>query len=109
MLTVRKAAVLLDVHPETLRRAIRAGKLACYKPGRCARISEQQLQAYLDAHLCPARDQTDPVSNGENSDGISPGGTEMHVAAFQLARRMNAALDKPSRISRPELSVVRSS
>ena len=107
MLTVRKAAVLLDVHPETLRRAIRAGKLACYKPGRCARITEAQLQAYLDAHLCPARDQTDPNSNGENSDGTSSGGMETNVAAFRLAQRMNAALDKPSRISRLGLTLIR--
>ena len=106
MLTVRKAAALLDMHPETLRRAIRAGKLACYKPGRCARITETQLQAYLDAHLCPARDQTDPASNGESSDGTSSAGMQTSVAAFQLGRRKNAALDRHLPILKPDLKVV---
>jgi excisionase family DNA binding protein len=87
MMSIAKVAAQIDCHPETLRRAIRAGKLACYKLGRCTRITQEQLQAYLDAALCPAVDQTDPAADE---------GVRSFLDEFRWQRRMEAALDKSS-------------
>ena len=45
LMTITEAADSVDVHPETLRRAIR--QLACYRLGGCTRISPEQLNEYL--------------------------------------------------------------
>ncbi len=109
LLTVAAAAEFLGCHPETLRRAIRARRLPCYRFGGCTRISSGQLRAYLEDALCPVRDRKDPSSSGTEPNGQSSGGKTDRVAEFQQARRMNAALDNPSRISKPNLNVIRSS
>lgn len=104
--TTASAAAALGYHVETIRRAIRAGKLACYRPGRNARIAPEHLDAWLKASECPARDPNDPLSNDTEADGQSSGGMAASVAEFRLEQRMNKALDAPSRTSRPDLSVV---
>lgn len=106
LFTIPAAAARLSVHPETLRRAIRAGTLSCYRIGGCIRISDDQLTAYLDSALCPARAPTDHGLSDTEASGPSPSGTGIDVAGFQQARRTNAALDNPSRISKPRLSVI---
>lgn len=43
-----EAAELLNVHVETVRRAIRSGALRCYRIGpRTTRVSSEQLAEYL--------------------------------------------------------------
>jgi excisionase family DNA binding protein len=54
LMTVAGAAAALTRHPETVRRAIRAGRLGCYRIGGCTRISPEQLEAYLTASELPA-------------------------------------------------------
>jgi excisionase family DNA binding protein len=99
LMTVNGAAEQIGCHPETIRRAIRTGRLACYRMRGCTRIAPEHLQAYLDASLCPARDQQDHDSNSTAANGTSRGGREMSVSDFRQARRIRAALDRPSRIS----------
>jgi excisionase family DNA binding protein len=94
VMSLAAAASMLQVHPETLRRAIRAGKLTAYKVGRVARVSHDQIQSYLDASLCQDQDPMDLSSNGGKTGGTSQLGSEENVAAFRLERRMNALLDK---------------
>lgn len=106
LLTAAAAATQLGCHPETIRRAIRAGALACYRLGGCTRIAPEQLAAYLERHRCPARDPQDPSSNSAAASGASSGGTEASVAGFRQGRRTRRALDRASRISKPALSVV---
>jgi excisionase family DNA binding protein len=107
--TTATAAAALGYHVETVRRAIREGRLACYRPGRAARISEEHLQAWLKASECPARDPQDQSSNGTEADGASSGGTMDLGAELRQERRMNQALEGSSRTSKPSLSVVPSS
>ncbi len=107
LMTVAAAAAELDCHPETLRRAIRAGRLSCYRMGGCTRIAPEHLTAYLEDHLCPARDPMDQSSNGAGASG-TPSGGKMDIAeGLRLERRMTRALDRPSRTSSPDLSVIR--
>lgn len=47
--TIKEAADLLKVHPETLRRAIKAGKLKAALFGRDFRISRQDLSEFYRA------------------------------------------------------------
>ena len=107
LLTVTRAAHSLGCHPETLRRAIRRGDLSCYKFGGCIRVSPEQLQAYLDTALCPARGPKNPNSNNTGEDGTSSGGKAERVGEFRRERRMESALDSPLRTSKPNLNVVR--
>lgn len=50
---------LLGLHPDTLRRDIRNGKLEAYRRPRATRISRPALQAYLDRFKSPMIDSTD--------------------------------------------------
>ena len=109
LFTVDSAAAQLDCHPETLRRAIRRGDLACYRIGGCTRIAPEHLTAYLEASLCPARAPQDPSLSGTAASGPSAGGTQDAVDTFRQARRTRAALDKPWRTTKPSLSVIPSS
>src|SRR6185312_13526355 len=109
LMTVETVASQLDVHPETLRRAIRSGKLACYRLSGCIRIAPEQLAAYLESHLCPVQGQIALPSRSIEGSGISSGGTEMRAAGFRQERRTQRALDKASRTLNPVLSVVRRS
>jgi excisionase family DNA binding protein len=107
LLTTGEAAASLGCHPETLRRAIRNGTLTCYRFGGCVRLSPDHLKAFMDKALCPARDPNEQSLNDTEADGASSGGTVERVAAFRREQRMNAALDSPSRISKPSLNVIR--
>lgn len=71
LLTVEAAAHQLGVHPETVRRAIRSKKLACYRFAGCIRVSPDHLTAYLETHLCPAQGQTVPSSTGAVESGLT--------------------------------------
>lgn len=44
---VETVAASLDVHPKTLYRAIRDGKLECVRIGRAVRVTRDQLDRYL--------------------------------------------------------------
>ena len=97
LLTVEAAAQHLGCHPETIRRAIRTRKLACYRLSGCIRIAPDHLTAYLESNLCPAQGQTAPRSSNTAASGSSSGTTtEERVAAFQQARRIKSAVNKPT-------------
>ncbi|GBQ82292.1 hypothetical protein AA13595_0883 [Gluconacetobacter johannae DSM 13595] len=56
LMTIAQAAALLGLHPETLRRDIRSGKLEAYRRPRATRISRPALQAYLEQFRSPMID-----------------------------------------------------
>ncbi len=62
LFTVEVVAGQFGVHPETIRRAIRSGRMGCYRLGGCIRVSADQLAAYLEASLCSSRKQDLPTS-----------------------------------------------
>jgi excisionase family DNA binding protein len=94
LMTVARVAAQLDCHPETIRRAIREGRLACYRMRGCTRISPEHLQAYLDAFECRALDQIPQHLNSVAGGGKSSGGMAASAAASRLERRMRLALAK---------------
>ena len=46
-LTAEKAAAILDVTPQMIRKLCRGGQLPFYKVGRCIRIARPDFEAYL--------------------------------------------------------------
>ena len=46
-LTAEKAAAILDVTPQMIRKLCRAGQLPFYKVGRCIRIARPDFEGYL--------------------------------------------------------------
>jgi excisionase family DNA binding protein len=50
-LSIKEAAVVLDVHEMTVRRLIKAGKLAAFRVGRIIRIRRGSLAEYSRANL----------------------------------------------------------
>lgn len=109
LLTIEQVAERIGLHPETLRRAVRAGKLGCYRLQGCIRIAPAQLDAYLQENLCPAHVPTDPLSKPERACSTLLGSTETSVSAYRQARRTRLSLDKALRTSKPSLSVVQPS
>jgi excisionase family DNA binding protein len=49
VLSIKDAATILDVHPDTIRRAIKAGKLKAAKIGRDYKIAKSELDRYFQA------------------------------------------------------------
>lgn len=47
MLNIDEAAAVLRVHPETLRRFIREGKISAYKIGRRKLISKNEMKKFI--------------------------------------------------------------
>ncbi|MDO4532583.1 MAG: helix-turn-helix domain-containing protein [Coriobacteriia bacterium] len=45
---VEEVAELWGVSPRTIRREIQAGRLGCVKVGRCVRVSDAQIAAYVE-------------------------------------------------------------
>ena len=48
--TIEEVAAILRVNPATVRQLIASGELNATKVGRQYRISEQQLQDYINRH-----------------------------------------------------------
>lgn len=109
LLTVAEVAERFKLSAETVRRAIRTERLACYRVLGCTRISPADLAAYLESARCPASDLQTPNSASTAASGASSGGTAAPVAAYQQGRRTQRALDRASRTSKPALSVVQRS
>ncbi|MBW1693932.1 MAG: helix-turn-helix domain-containing protein [Deltaproteobacteria bacterium] len=47
--SIKNAATILDVHPDTIRRAIKAKKLKAAKIGRDYKIAKSELDRYFQA------------------------------------------------------------
>lgn len=94
LLTVRKVASEIDVCPETIRRAIRTGRLAAYRHPSGYRVSTVDLQAYMDTYHCPASEMTSRTLSYVGANGRSYGGKADKESAFRLAQRTRNALAK---------------
>ena len=49
VLSIKDAATILDVHPDTIRRAIKAGKLKAAQIGRDYKIAKSELDRFFQA------------------------------------------------------------
>ena len=47
--SLKEVASILGVHPETIRRAVKAGKLKAAKIGKDYRIAKSELERYFQA------------------------------------------------------------
>lgn len=94
LLTVRAAASIVGYHPETIRKAIREGRLEAYRRPRATRIEPNALRTYMELYLCPAKDPIDHFSNYTAERTTSSGGRAARDGAPRRVMRMNAALDR---------------
>lgn len=94
LLTVNAAASILGYSPETIRRAIRGGRLEAYRRPRGTRIEPDALRTYMELYLCPAKDLTAHSSNYIAVTTASSGGKAAKDGAPRQAMRMSAALDR---------------
>ena len=106
LLTVEEVADRLRCNPETVYRAVRARRLACYRVQSCIRIAPDDLTAYLESTRCPALDQSAPSLSSGVASGASSGGTETHADEFRRGQAIRSSLDRASRTLNPALSVV---
>ncbi|TVQ96269.1 MAG: DNA-binding protein [Deltaproteobacteria bacterium] len=84
--SIREAAALLNLHPETLRRAVRRGELTVARiGGRILRVSAIELERWwqtngggelfaVSAEAPAARDESSPGSPAEDTSGVRPRG-----------------------------------
>ncbi|WP_394356096.1 helix-turn-helix domain-containing protein [Brytella acorum] len=87
-LRVSEAAALVRRHPETLRRAIREGRLTAWRQPGCTLVSVEALMVFMEGFLCPAREMKNPISNPGAGNGVSSGGKRENDVDFRLAQRM---------------------
>lgn len=60
MLPIGDVAKRLGVSLSMAHKLVRSGEIASYRFGGCRRVSERQLQAYIESCLA---DEQDPVTN----------------------------------------------
>jgi excisionase family DNA binding protein len=106
LMTPTEVATELGCHPETIRRALRRGDLACFRMRGVTRIAPEHLNAYLETSLCPVSRMNSLTSNGDAEVGQSSGGKLDVASEFRLERRMRASLDKRSLTMRPGLKLI---
>lgn len=90
MYTVAEVAHLLRLHPKTVLRHIRSGKLAAERAGRAWRISQPALRAYTHAELAEpeARAPARPLAERIRVSAA----IEIPEGAAEDAQRLNASL-----------------
>lgn len=64
-LTINKTAILLNVHPATVRRMLKSGKLHGIKNGRLTRVFQWSLDQYLieNTTVPDSQDAIEPAHN----------------------------------------------
>lgn len=62
MYTVSKVSEILDLHPKTVRRFIREGKIRATRIGREWRVSKADLQQFAHAELAQAPEEPQPAT-----------------------------------------------
>lgn len=63
MFTVNEAAFILKLHPVTIRRNIKTGKLGALKVGYSRRITAKQLNEFAGTNIAPEKN----IANGGES------------------------------------------
>lgn len=82
-LTADKAAAILDVTPQMIRKLCRAGQLPFYKVGRCVRIARPDFEAYLASQRIGG--QVSGIRQSSNAEQHCSGSTRLTVAQAQHA------------------------
>ena len=83
----------MGVSDQTVRRWIKAGKLVAYKPGKEFRVSEGDLEQFLQSRRSESPKAQAPPENPENPSGGAPAEERDKpeaVAARNIAARWNA-------------------
>ncbi|KXV69539.1 hypothetical protein AD951_06085 [Acetobacter malorum] len=93
-MTVPEAAMAVRRHPETLRRAIRQGRLAAWRQRGCTLVSPEALRAYMEDFFCPASATKSLISNAVEASTTSSGGSPESVTVYRQEQRMRRSLDK---------------
>lgn len=91
-LTIQEVASRTGQHPETVRRAIRAGRLAAYRIPKNTRVTEEAFQDYIRSYHCPAHATTSRISNYDAGNGASSGGKKESGSDFRQVLRTRRAL-----------------
>lgn len=55
LLTVKQVAIILKIHPLTVRRYINEGKLKAVKIGGNVRVSQQELKSFSESYIPHSR------------------------------------------------------
>ena len=82
-LTAEKAAAILDVTPQMIRKLCRGGQLPFYKVGRCIRIARPDFDKYLASQRVGGLFRH--VSKGSEKAQYCAGSTKLTVARAKHA------------------------
>lgn len=97
MYSVTRVAEILSLHPKTVRRFIREGKIRASRVGREYRVRKEDLRAYAHAELPPRPDEPRPAT---------PLASRIHVSAVIEVAEGHS--DEVSRISNSLIAVLNS-
>ena len=88
LLTIQQVAEQLKMHPETVRKIVRARRIGFYKLQGCIRISPEEIAEFLASCLSPAEPA---VSLAQAVEQPRQGSA---IEMIQRNRRMQRALDR---------------
>ena len=84
LFTVEVIADQLGMHPETIRRAIRSGRMGCYRLGGCVRISAVFLAVRLTQPRLSTRTVCEDLARIVAMVRYRPVGQEDKIPVFRL-------------------------
>lgn len=88
---LKQAAEIANCHADTLRRAIKRGKLRYNRAGNRYRLSLEQIKEYMESG-CHEQGQTNPASSSEGGCGATNTMMETPADAFRRARQIDKQL-----------------
>ena len=102
MYSIKQTAQILNLHPKTVRRFIREGKITAVKIGREWRISQENLKEYAHAELALPKEANKTENKDiSNSDAKAP---SIHVST--VIEMSNTDSEEASRISNSLIALL---
>jgi excisionase family DNA binding protein len=101
--SVEEIAKILDLHPKTVRRFIREGKLKARKIGRTWKISQENFKEYAHGEL----KQEEAPEKGQDA-GIDYQGIEQRITVSAVIEITEQESEEASRISNSLIALLNS-
>jgi excisionase family DNA binding protein len=96
--SVEEVAHFLDLHPKTVRRFIREGKIKARKIGRAWKIHQDDLREYTHGELAAERGESHFLSSNAELQG--------RISVSTVIEIYEGSLDEASRISNSLIAVL---
>lgn len=106
--TVDEIASIIDLHPKTVRRFIREGKIKAVKIGRSWRISQEDFAEYAHMELKPGTEVEKDIHSAATAEKYAEPGNKNRVSVSAVIEIHEKEPEEASRISNSLMALLNS-